>query len=363
MRTYCVLLMTISAILNGCAQGKTGVALVPSMALSSSAAETGTLTGLVSDASGAVIPGADISVTRAGVTEHVKTDSTGVFTLSGLPLGTYNVAVTLRGFATSVSTVKISAAETARLDVVMRVGSTGEHEWGVTGSVPHPLPPPPPPPTPSPVTSPPPGIPAFPTNPPTASTRAVLPALVLASGQATRTFGDIDTILSSALSQVGYGTKGYWSYPGGFAVATLMEQIYPDGKSMAPPARFSNAPPIPSFFTVQYFKNLFVAQQGYFRIIVFIVTNQPIVESDTPPTEKDAVGWTSAGGNALPYAIASTALAGDTKVTAFIYEFEDSRANDASQFNLLNQNTPNIVLLTTEQHLRAAGLWAALRLP
>jgi hypothetical protein len=96
----------------------------------------------------------------------------------------------------------------------------------------------------------------------------------MANGQATKTLGDINQVLSNALAQVGYGTTGYYSYPDGFALATRMEQIFPDGRPMSPPARFSDSPPMPRTFTLQYFEHLFVPQQGFFRIVVFIVTDQ-----------------------------------------------------------------------------------------
>ena len=122
---------------------------------------------------------------------------------------------------------------------------------------------------------------------------------------------------------------------------------------------------MPKTFTLQYFEHLFVPQKGYFRIVVFIVTDQTIVESETPPTEAVASNWPDAGGDALPSVVANTPQPNSVKVTAFVYEFKNSTAEGVSNFSLLDQNTigPNEQLLNVKEHLQGAGLWEALRLP
>jgi len=72
---------------------------------------------------------------------------------------------------------------------------------------------------------------------------------------------------------------------------------------------------------------------------VFIVTDRTIVESHTTPTEETATGWPDAGGDSLPSGMARTPRPKSVKVTAFIYEFLDSTANNVSQFTLLDQST------------------------
>ncbi|MFB3922871.1 MAG: carboxypeptidase regulatory-like domain-containing protein [Terriglobia bacterium] len=59
-----------------------------------------TLTGTVSDSSGAVVPGADVTVTNAnsGVARKLATNAEGFFNASSLPAGTYQVEVVMQGF-------------------------------------------------------------------------------------------------------------------------------------------------------------------------------------------------------------------------------------------------------------------------
>ena len=193
----------------------------------------------------------------------------------------------------------------------------------------------------------------------------MLPQLPLSSGKPTRTLGDIDAALSRALDQVGYGTRGYYAYPGGFALATRLEQILPDGESMPVPARFSEAPPTPKIFSLDYFRGLIIPREGYFRVIVFIASDHPIVQSSVSATQIEAVGWPSAGSNILPPQIASTPQSPGLVVTAFIYEFRNSTANNVRDFTMLDPATvmPGESLLDGTQHLHQSGIWKALGLP
>src|ERR1700744_4244389 len=61
---------------------------------------TGSLLGTVRDASGAVIPGATVTVTDTGkgTTSAKQTDTEGNYSIPYLLPGTYNVAVEMKGF-------------------------------------------------------------------------------------------------------------------------------------------------------------------------------------------------------------------------------------------------------------------------
>ena len=56
----------------------------------------GTIRGQVTDASGAAIPGAEISITNAelGYSRKISSEGNGYYVLVNLPLGTYTVTVT-----------------------------------------------------------------------------------------------------------------------------------------------------------------------------------------------------------------------------------------------------------------------------
>src|SRR5947209_10540331 len=62
----------------------------------------GTLTGTVTDPSGAVVVGANVSAvgTQTGVSQTSITDSAGIYRFSSLLQGTYKVTITAQGFST-----------------------------------------------------------------------------------------------------------------------------------------------------------------------------------------------------------------------------------------------------------------------
>src|SRR5207249_10613763 len=66
---------------------------------------TGTILGTVSDASGAVVPGATITATHldTGAVRTAVSDSAGGYLLAALPIGSYKVRAELQGFKTAVA--------------------------------------------------------------------------------------------------------------------------------------------------------------------------------------------------------------------------------------------------------------------
>src|SRR5262245_91615 len=61
---------------------------------------TGTLQGRVQDNTGGVLPGVTVEATQAntGYSRTAVTDAQGVYRLTALPVGQYNVSVELSGF-------------------------------------------------------------------------------------------------------------------------------------------------------------------------------------------------------------------------------------------------------------------------
>ena len=88
-----------------------------------------TLSGTVVDASGAVIPGADIAAKHlgTGVVTNAVSNAEGVFSLPSLRIGTYTVTVTLQGFKTVViENVVLNSAAPANVKATMEVGGVSE---------------------------------------------------------------------------------------------------------------------------------------------------------------------------------------------------------------------------------------------
>src|SRR6266403_1910139 len=80
--------------------------LLAALIAASASAQTqlGTLFGTVTDTSGAVVPGAEVSVENVttGLKRDGRTDKTGEYQLVGLPTGRYTLRVQKEGFQTEV---------------------------------------------------------------------------------------------------------------------------------------------------------------------------------------------------------------------------------------------------------------------
>src|ERR1700687_5470768 len=87
-----------------------------------------TLSGTVTDASGAVIAGAQVSAknTATDIAKHTMTDSAGFYTAPNLPAGPYEVKVTAAGFNTLVTNVTLAVGAQQTLNVPMKVGETSQ---------------------------------------------------------------------------------------------------------------------------------------------------------------------------------------------------------------------------------------------
>ena len=88
---------------------------------------TATLSGLVTDTSGAVIPKATVSVTQVG-TNAVRTmqsDDSGNYVFSNVPAGTYTLSVSSTGFTSFVARdVILKVGEARGLNVQLKAGAT-----------------------------------------------------------------------------------------------------------------------------------------------------------------------------------------------------------------------------------------------
>lgn len=87
------------------------------------------LTGLVTDPTGAVVPNASVAVknTATDVSNVTTTDSSGYYTFASLPVGTYTVTIELPGFKKAISeNIHLEVGQKARIDTVLEVGAVTE---------------------------------------------------------------------------------------------------------------------------------------------------------------------------------------------------------------------------------------------
>jgi len=107
--------------------------LVPIMVLLlvslASAQSTATLSGVVTDTSGAILPGADVSITNqaSGDQRKTVTSNQGFFSFSMVPVGTYKLTATAQGFATYQATdIALNADDSKTVNISMKVGAISE---------------------------------------------------------------------------------------------------------------------------------------------------------------------------------------------------------------------------------------------
>jgi hypothetical protein len=106
--------------------------------VASAQATFGTITGTVTDATGAVIPNTEVQVTNEGtnISRSVTTSGGGTYEIPNLNPGKYRVTAKAGGFKTYVlQGIDVTALRTVRVDVQLAVGEVGT-EITVQGSTP-----------------------------------------------------------------------------------------------------------------------------------------------------------------------------------------------------------------------------------
>jgi hypothetical protein len=93
------------------------------------AQENSSITGQVTDSTGAAVPNATITVTQTttGETRTTPSNGAGLFTFPGLAIGTYSLKATANGFQTYTKAgIVVDEAATVRADVQLTVGSAAQ---------------------------------------------------------------------------------------------------------------------------------------------------------------------------------------------------------------------------------------------
>jgi hypothetical protein len=91
------------------------------------AQDTGQITGTVHDKSGAIVPGAKVTVSspERGINRETETNSTGDYLVGGLPAGNYDLAITAQGFKSyQAKGIVLRVAQKTRADADLEVGGT-----------------------------------------------------------------------------------------------------------------------------------------------------------------------------------------------------------------------------------------------
>ena len=108
------------------------VAFLLTLALAAPAAAqeiTGTITGVVTDQSGAAIPGVTVSVRNIGTnaTQAIVTDESGTYVATLLPVGRYEVSAELQGFKRFVrSNLEVTVNDRLGVNILLEAGALSE---------------------------------------------------------------------------------------------------------------------------------------------------------------------------------------------------------------------------------------------
>jgi len=99
---------------------------------------TGSISGIVTDSSGSVVPKVSVTATETGtgVQSIIQTDGSGFYSFPDLPIGNYDVVIRQPGFKTYTKTgVHIDANSAIRLDVKLELGEVTEKVTVTTDAV------------------------------------------------------------------------------------------------------------------------------------------------------------------------------------------------------------------------------------
>ena len=198
-------------------------------------------------------------------------------------------------------------------------------------------------------------LPTFPWPPPRYSAFSTIARQWVAPG-ARATLASAANRLEEAFDAAGYGERSYYWIPDGFALVSRIEQIQSDATPVEPPARWAVETPKVREGFIDHIRALFNAPPGFYRVIVFTVTNQDFAAGERPPTSNEARNWISAGLLRLPETVGIRPYSEQHYTTALIYEFE-RRADQSEPRVKAPSDSPGRV------HLEKAGLWQALARP
>jgi hypothetical protein len=105
------------------------IAIALPCSLQAQTAGEGSVTGTVSDSTGAVVPNAHVTATNAAthISTETKTDSAGLYSIAPLPVGTYSVTITAKGYKNMTQeNLRVDALGELAFSPVLAVGAATE---------------------------------------------------------------------------------------------------------------------------------------------------------------------------------------------------------------------------------------------
>jgi hypothetical protein len=91
--------------------------------------DSATISGVVQDTTGAILPGVDVTLTNVGTKNQRQavTNEAGLYTFPNVPVGAYQITAMLSGFKpVTKAGVQVNAGVNIRVDVALEVGALSE---------------------------------------------------------------------------------------------------------------------------------------------------------------------------------------------------------------------------------------------
>ena len=185
-------------------------------------------------------------------------------------------------------------------------------------------------------------IPVFPWPTPTRTiTLSDLVDFSIQPGMA-HTLSEVNILLRSALLRCEYEYQ-YYAVTNGFALVTKLEQFDLEGYTLEE-KRWELEPSYNGFDLA----NIFRPPEGYYRIIVFAVTDEKNPDSVYVVSRDEADAWLKDGCLALPEAIGEREFSSNHYCVALIYEFEQIGKDEHPQ--------PTTTSVSAWAHINNSGL-------
>jgi hypothetical protein len=161
-------------------------------------------------------------------------------------------------------------------------------------------------------------------NPPQPSVTAPIPLYLLFEKDSdAKKLADVGRRLSGLVAEAGYLQPIYLGAGcNGFAIVLDLEHIEAHGTRKPGTAGFGPSNQKQGFSLSDYILRLFYAPPGYYRQIVFVVSDEGMAGTTAPPTESELRSMAKDGSSALPPDFETVPYTWQHKIMALIYEFE-----------------------------------------
>ena len=164
--------------------------------------------------------------------------------------------------------------------------------------------------------------------------------------------------LSNKAKKVGYTEQVYYGFgpmcASGFALVTRLERITEDGAPYPDQRRFVQPGEEGSLSFLEELESLFLAHVGFYRLIVFVITDQPKYQMAPPQmTSTAAADILASGAQSLTGLVADVAYTEDIAVDALVYELRHAADETGKIAHLIPKSR-----LAPHVHLIKAGIFS-----